>query len=92
VLFGERDATLLQPHLRDIGVVFQNYALFPHMSVEDNVAYPLRTRSVPAAQILRRVADALPVFVSARGWAGCTKVMVRSGNGGFADRDPGGSE
>jgi spermidine/putrescine ABC transporter ATP-binding subunit len=44
---------------RDIGVVFQDYALFPHMSVNDNVAFGLRMRKVPAAEIAKRVADAL---------------------------------
>ena len=51
---------LLQPpHKRDIGVVFQNYALFPHMSVADNVAYPLRTRGTDKSEIRTRVKEAL---------------------------------
>ena len=49
----------LPPFRRDIGVVFQDYALFPHMSAADNVAFGLRMRKVPAAEIARRVADAL---------------------------------
>ncbi len=40
ILFGGRDVTWMPPHKRDIGVVFQNYALFPHMSVGENVAFP----------------------------------------------------
>ena len=44
---------------RDIGVVFQDYALFPHMSAADNVAFGLRMRKVPAADVAKRVADAL---------------------------------
>src|SRR5580765_8039830 len=44
---------------RDIGVVFQDYALFPHMSAADNVAFGLRMRNVPHAEIANRVADAL---------------------------------
>jgi spermidine/putrescine transport system ATP-binding protein len=44
---------------RDINTVFQNYALFPHMSVADNVAYPLKMRRVPRGQIVSRVAEAL---------------------------------
>ncbi|SDQ57962.1 ABC transporter ATP-binding protein [Microbacterium sp. cf332] len=46
-------------HKRDIGMVFQNYALFPHLSVEQNVAYPLRMRRVPSAERRRLVAEAL---------------------------------
>ena len=44
---------------RDINTVFQNYALFPHMTVAENVAYPLKMRRVPKAQIAPRVAEAL---------------------------------
>jgi putative spermidine/putrescine transport system ATP-binding protein len=47
------------PHKRDIGMVFQNYALFPHMTVEQNVAYPLSVRKVPQAERVTRVDDAL---------------------------------
>ncbi len=54
-----RDITALPPHRRGIGVVFQNYALFPHMTVAENVAYPLRVRNVPAAETAARVAKAL---------------------------------
>jgi putative spermidine/putrescine transport system ATP-binding protein len=46
-------------HQRNIGVVFQNYALFPHMSVSDNVAFPLRMRGVNGADIARQVKRAL---------------------------------
>lgn len=47
------------PHKRNIGMVFQNYALFPHMTVEQNVGYPLTVRRVPAAERAERVANAL---------------------------------
>ncbi|HEY9460837.1 MAG TPA: ABC transporter ATP-binding protein [Paralcaligenes sp.] len=47
------------PHKRNIGMVFQNYALFPHMTVEKNLEYPLRVRKVPAAQRNTRIQDAL---------------------------------
>ncbi|MCP3708490.1 ABC transporter ATP-binding protein [Paraburkholderia sp. CNPSo 3274] len=47
------------PHKRDIGMVFQNYALFPHLTVEQNVAYPLGVRKVPTAERAQRVNDAL---------------------------------
>jgi putative spermidine/putrescine transport system ATP-binding protein len=49
----------LPPYERNIGMVFQNYALFPHMSVADNVAFPLSVRKVPKAEIGPRVARAL---------------------------------
>jgi putative spermidine/putrescine transport system ATP-binding protein len=49
----------LPPHQRNIGVVFQNYSLFPHMTVAQNVAFPLSVRKVPAAQAATRVAAAL---------------------------------
>ena len=54
-----RDLTYLPPHKRDIGMVFQNYALFPHMSVAENVAFPLQARSRPKQEIASRVAQAL---------------------------------
>ncbi|KGW67641.1 ABC transporter ATP-binding protein [Burkholderia pseudomallei] len=47
------------PHKRNIGMVFQNYALFPHLSVEQNVDYPLNVRRMPAAERAARVAAAL---------------------------------
>jgi len=49
----------IPPHHRQIGVVFQSYALFPHLSVWDNVAFPLRMRKVPRPELERRVAAAL---------------------------------
>ena len=49
----------IPPHKRGIGMVFQNYALFPHMTVAGNVAYPLRIRNVPKAEIEARVQRAL---------------------------------
>ena len=51
--------TRTPPHKRHFGMVFQNYALFPHMTVAANVAYPLTVRKVPRADIARRVARAL---------------------------------
>ncbi|MEJ0020146.1 MAG: ABC transporter ATP-binding protein [Acetobacteraceae bacterium] len=49
----------LPPFRRDLGLVFQDYALFPHMSVAENVGFGLRMRRVPRAEIARRVSDAL---------------------------------
>jgi putative spermidine/putrescine transport system ATP-binding protein len=59
VHFGDRDVTLLPPHKRDIGVVFQNYALFPHMDVGENVAFPLRARRLPKVDWAGKVRAAL---------------------------------
>jgi putative spermidine/putrescine transport system ATP-binding protein len=56
---GGRDVTPLPPNKRNIGVVFQNYALFPHMSVSGNVEYPLRLRGVAKAQARERAEAAL---------------------------------
>ncbi|MBS7695880.1 MULTISPECIES: ABC transporter ATP-binding protein [unclassified Chelatococcus] len=52
-----RDLTGLPPHKRDTGLVFQNYALFPHLSVAENIAFGLRRRGVPAAEREKRVAQ-----------------------------------
>ena len=57
VLIGERDVTRLQPRDRDIAMVFQSYALYPQMTVADNIAYPLRIRKVAPEERKRRVAD-----------------------------------
>ncbi|HLT02244.1 MAG TPA: ABC transporter ATP-binding protein, partial [Geminicoccaceae bacterium] len=56
---GGRDVTWLPAARRNVGLVFQSYALFPHMSVYDNVAFPLSVRGVGKAEIDRRVAEAL---------------------------------
>ncbi|MFD3697153.1 ABC transporter ATP-binding protein [Streptomyces sp. NPDC058646] len=59
VLIGGRDVTALPPHKRGIGMVVQQYALFPHMRVEDNVAFGLRARKTPRSEVPGRVAEAL---------------------------------
>jgi spermidine/putrescine ABC transporter ATP-binding subunit len=59
ILIDGEDVTGRPAHLRGLGVVFQSYALFPHLSVFENVAFGLRERRVPAAEIGRRVNDAL---------------------------------
>ncbi|HEV7263520.1 MAG TPA: sn-glycerol-3-phosphate ABC transporter ATP-binding protein UgpC [Falsiroseomonas sp.] len=53
-----RDVTKLEPADRDIAMVFQNYALYPHMSVFENMAYGLKIRRMPTAEIRRRVGEA----------------------------------
>src|SRR5499433_3248703 len=52
-------ATYMPPHKRDIGMVFQNYALFPHMTVEENLAFPLQVRKLGKPEIAARIKRAL---------------------------------
>ncbi len=59
ILFDGRDITNLPPNKRNTGMVFQSYALWPHMSVEQNVAFGLSVRKVPAEESARRVREAL---------------------------------
>jgi len=59
ILLDGRPITGTPPHKRNFGMVFQNYALFPHLTVGQNVAYPLTVRKVPKADAERRVARAL---------------------------------
>ncbi len=56
---GGRDLTRVAAHKRNIGVVFQNYALFPHLTVAENIAYGLRAKGVPKAEQAKKVNDAL---------------------------------
>jgi iron(III) transport system ATP-binding protein len=70
--FGERDVTQLPAHLRDVGMVFQDYALFPDKTVFDNVAYGLRARKKDAATIKATVGE----------------YLERVGLSAFADRVP----
>ena len=58
ILLDGRDVTRVDPSARDIAMVFQNYALYPHMSVFDNMAYGLRIRGLSKPEISRRVTDA----------------------------------
>ncbi len=57
VLIGERDVTRLQPRDRDVAMVFQSYALYPHMTVRENIAYPLRIRKIVPAERARMVTE-----------------------------------
>ncbi len=61
IRFGDRDVTNLPPHKRDTGMVFQNYALFPHMDVAANVAYGLSMRRVAKEEKRTRVGEALEI-------------------------------
>jgi iron(III) transport system ATP-binding protein len=59
ILIGERDVTALPPWSRNVGMVFQSYALWPHMTVAKNVAFGLERRRLPRSEIDRRVQAAL---------------------------------
>ena len=59
VRIGERDVTDLPPYARDLGMVVQNYALFPHMKVEENVAFGLRARRAPESLVQERIRESL---------------------------------
>jgi putative spermidine/putrescine transport system ATP-binding protein len=72
VLFGQ-DASKLPPYARDVNTVFQDYALFPHMNVRDNVAYALMVRGVPRAERYRRAEE----------------MLLQVKLAGFGDRRPG---
>jgi len=72
ITLGGRRIDSVPPHRRNIGVVFQNYALFPHMTVGENVAFPLKMRRLGKAEVTQRVRRALD--------------MVRMGN--FEARRP----
>jgi spermidine/putrescine transport system ATP-binding protein len=72
ILLGERDVVGLPPYKRDVNTVFQSYALFPHMSIEDNVGFGLERKGVPKAERDGRV----------------TEVLELVGLSGFAARKP----
>lgn len=59
IFFGEEDVTRLEPHKRHTGMMFQSYALWPHLSVAENVAFGLEERKVAKPEIRRRVDEAL---------------------------------
>ena len=57
IFFGDRDVTKIPPEEREIGLVFQNYALYPHMTVLDNIMFPLINRKVPKAEAKKRAEE-----------------------------------
>ena len=59
IRFGDEEMILKAPHQRGVGMVFQSYALFPHMTVAENIAFPLKLRGVGAAESAERVDTAL---------------------------------
>ena len=62
IYFHAKRVDKIATHKRGIGMVFQNYAVFPHLDVRNNVAYGLRARKIPADEIQPKVSRALPTF------------------------------
>ena len=58
ILIGDKDVTMMDPKDRDIAMVFQNYALYPHMTVADNMGFALKLAKVDKKEIRRRVEEA----------------------------------
>lgn len=82
ISIGDRNITTLLPEQRDIGMVFQNYALFPHLTIFDNVAFGLRMRKRPPAEIRERVQRIMKVV----GLEGFDKRYPRMLSGGQQQR------
>ena len=57
IWFDERDVTALPPEKRNVGLVFQNYALYPHMTVQENICFPLEIKRIPKKQRIERAAE-----------------------------------
>ncbi|OGP58627.1 MAG: sugar ABC transporter ATP-binding protein [Deltaproteobacteria bacterium RBG_13_49_15] len=62
ILIGERDVTDLSPRDRDIAMVFENYALYPQMTVFENIAFPLRVKKLPKDEIKKKVEEAAEIL------------------------------
>jgi spermidine/putrescine transport system ATP-binding protein len=82
IYLGDKDVVGLPPYKRDVNTVFQSYALFPHMSIEDNVGFGLARRGIPKDQLKGRVAEILELV----GLAGFAKRKPRQLSGGQQQR------
>jgi ABC-type Fe3+/spermidine/putrescine transport system ATPase subunit len=82
ILVGDRDVTRLAPQKRGLGFVFQQYLLFPHMTVGENIAFPLQLRGTPKAEIRRRVGETLEMA----GLSGLARRRPRELSGGQQQR------
>ena len=84
IVFDDRDVTDLEPHQRNVAMVFQDYALYPHMTVTQNMSFGLKQQRIDAATIDRQVAAAADLLVSAR----CSSAGRRSSAAGSASASP----
>jgi spermidine/putrescine transport system ATP-binding protein len=82
IYLGDQDVVGLPPYKRDVNTVFQSYALFPHMTIEDNIAFGLERKGLPKAQLKGRVAEMLELV----GLAGFAKRKPRQLSGGQQQR------
>ncbi|HET9462003.1 MAG TPA: ABC transporter ATP-binding protein [Gaiellaceae bacterium] len=82
ILLGDQDVVGLPPYKRDVNTVFQSYALFPHMSIEDNVAFGLERKRVPKDELKGRVAEMLELV----GLSGFGKRKPKQLSGGQQQR------
>ena len=82
IFLGDQDVVGLPPYKRDVNTVFQSYALFPHMSIEDNVAFGLERKGVPKDQLKGRVAEMLELV----GLSGFAKRKPKQLSGGQQQR------
>ncbi len=82
IFLGDQDVVGLPPYKRDVNTVFQSYALFPHMSIEDNVAFGLERKGIPKDQLKGRVAEMLELV----GLAGFAKRKPKQLSGGQQQR------
>ncbi len=78
VELGGKDVSKLPPYARDVNTVFQDYALFPHMTVQENVEYGLRVKKVPRAERRQRAAEAL-ALVRLEGYGGRKPAQLSGG-------------
>ena len=82
ILLGEQDVSSLPPYRRDVNTVFQSYALFPHLSIADNIGFGLRRKGVGGAELRQRVGEALELV----DLAGYERRKPRQLSGGQAQR------
>jgi len=82
ILFGDKDVTRLEPRERDVAMVFQSYALYPHLNVRDNLAFGLKLRKEDPAEIGKRVAEVSEML----GLAALLDRMPRALSGGQRQR------